>query len=222
MEEMLDKIFEFERDGITYYYIRKSRADSIWTDTENGKTKFTGVFTCSKCHGEGHGLWRRDNGICYSCHGLGYSTVKLNVTKNKSTAERRLQTMKVNKEKRQQEELIRCEKRREEARIRNTEWTLKTYTESFYLILDTLEKSTYEEKEYIKSKGGRWNPAFSCWWVKASDTVEEDLKDFKLVKLLRKNLMKENGEIDSTRINIAVLDYNYELNLKKRGNKYEK
>lgn len=218
---MNKEIFEFEKDNITYYYIRARKADNIWVETDSqGKPKFTGVFNCSRCGGQGQSfMWKRDNGICYGCHGLGYTTVTLDVTKNKSTAERRLEALKVKAKKQEEEEIKRCEQRRAEAKVRNTAWTLKTYSENFYVILDTLEKSTYEEREYIKSKGGRWNYSMSCWWVKASDTVEEDFKDFKIYKLPTEKLLKDNGELDTSRINLAVIDYNYELNKKKRGGK---
>lgn len=212
-----EKIFEFEKDGITYYYIKRFEVDTIYKEKDKrGKDKFIGHIQCTKCHGTGEVVWRRDNGICYSCHGIGYLRVNLDVTKNRATAERRLQALAVKKEKQQKEEAERCKQRRLEAIKRNTEWTFKKYTDNFYIILDTLDKSTYKEREYIKSKGGQWSYAFNCWWIPSNDNVKEDFKDFQIYELPTKNLLTDYGELDTFRVYQVVLAYLDKLK-EKRG-----
>lgn len=213
---MEKKIFDFEYKETKYYYIRYSKVDKIIiSEDKNGKLKFKGSYKCTRCKGTGQVIWRRDNGICYACHGYGYINVSLNTTKNKSTAERRLKFLEIKKEEQQKQELIKCEQRRLAMIKRNIDYTFKKYTDNFYLILDTLEKSTYNNKEYIKSKGGYWSYSFNCWWIPVSNLVVNDFKGFKLYKMTTKNLIEENGELDTFKVNEFVLNYKKELNYEK-------
>lgn len=198
---MENKIFDFEYQGIKYYYIRNRKADRVRVEKDkDGKDKFVGIFNCTKCGGAGQGGWRRDNGICYDCHGLGYYTIILNTTKNISTAERRIKADKEKKERQQDEN-------RKKMLEDNLRRNLYKYSEIFYIILDTLEHSTYNEREYLKSKGARWNPDWDCWYVKKYDNVESDFKDFQIYEIPLEKVMNENNWISWTTIRGVVLKY---------------
>lgn len=205
-----EKVYEFEHNGIKYYYNKYREADGIIVEKDKeGKDRFIGKFNCLKCNGKGQSSWRRDNGICYDCRGLGYWTNILNVTKNKETAERRIIAKAEKKQKQLDENYKLCIER-------NLEYNLKKYGEVFYIILDTLEHSTYTEREYLKSKEARWNPSWNCWWSKKTDTIKEDFKDFKLCKISFDKVKNESNCINDSTIRDIVIENKVSLD-NKRG-----
>lgn len=211
-----DRIYDFEYQGTKYYYIRKSEANTIKVEKDKfGKDRFIGVYKCTRCGGEGQSNWRPHNGICYECKGIGHTTVILDTTKNISTAERRLQASKDKKEAEKNE----AQKQLLERNLQNTQ---NLYGDEFYLILDTLEYSTYKSKEYLKSKGARWNPDWTCWWTKSTDTVAEDFKDFQLYKIPVKEVINEYNRIKNDGIRTAVYKYRDWLESKRGVVVYEK
>lgn len=200
-----EQIFDFEYEGTKYYYLRKSKADNIRLEKDkDGNNIFRGVYKCTRCGGKGESWWQRDNGICYECRGLGHTTIKLDVTKNISTAERRLQAIKDK------------EDTGERLRIRdNLQRMINLYGNEFVLILDTPEYSTYKSREYLKSKGAWWNPEFGCWWTKKTAGVITDFKDFKLLSVKLETVLNEYNIVDSNKLRRAVLSYMDELESKK-------
>lgn len=202
---MENKIFDFEYQDSKYYYIRSRKADRIRVDKDKeGKPKYIGIYKCSKCGGEGSSTWSRDNGICYDCHGLGYYTIILNTTKNLSTAERRLQAEKDKREAAKDENY----KKMIEDNLRKTEYI---YGDTFCTILDTLEYSTYKSREYLKSKGARWSYDFNSWFVKKSETTEEDFKDFVLKEYKTKDYLNEYNKVEYLSIRNDVMEYKDKL-----------
>lgn len=199
------QIFTLEYNNETYYYVRENPIDDFEVKHLScNKIQFIGIFKCTTCNGNGFGAWRPANGICYKCKGSGYNKIILNVTKHKQIAQRRLQAI-LNKQEVQQQENI--QKRRQ----RNLNKNLYLYSNTFYIILDTKEHSTYLEKEYLKSKNARWNPDWGCWYVKYSESVENDFKNFKLYKISLKNIMNEDNYIDWLPIRKAVMEERQKL-----------
>lgn len=208
-ERLEEQVFDFDYKDIKYYYNRTKKADRIRVEKDKeGKDKFVGIYSCPRCSGKGESWWQRDNGICYMCRGKGYYTLILNVTKNKSTAERRLQA-EIDKRKSQETDGIRKQKEN------NLNRTLDKYGDIFYLILDTLEYSTYKSREYLKSKGARWNPDFNCWWVTKSETTLEDFKDFELKEIITKDSMNDYNVIDYEPIRHLVYEHRQKIEISK-------
>lgn len=200
MFEMEERVFEFEYNGTTYYYNRVREADNVIVEKDkDGKDKFIGKFKCGRCNGQGYSTWRRSNGICYECRGLGYSKYILLTTKNKSTAERRIVAKKEKKEAERDENY-------KKMLATNMEKTIAKYGESFYLVLDTIEYSTYKSRDYLKSKGVWWNPDWMCWWIKSIGN-EEDFKDFQTYKIAVSDVLNEYNRIDDMKIRSVVLKY---------------
>lgn len=213
---MEDAIFDFEYEGTKYYYIRCAKADRILVDKDkHGKTRFKGAYRCVRCGGEGEGNWQRDNGICYECWGTGYSKVILETTKNLETAQRRLK-VKQDKAKEIQDRIEKQMKERKEHQLEyNLERIVKQYTETFYLILDTLDKSTYYEREYIKSKGGHFNYSFCSWWIPKYDNIQNDFKDFYIQEIQTRKVLDEYNELDVEPLYKIVTNYKKELDNKR-------
>lgn len=202
---MENEIFDFEYKDEKYYYIRSRKADRIRVDKDkDGKPKFVGMFNCTKCGGKGSSTWNRDNGMCYDCHGLGYYTIILNTTKNKSTAERRLQAEKDRKEAEKDENF----KKMVGSNLQKTEYV---YGDAFCIILDTLEHSTYKDREYLKSKGARFSYDFNSWFVKKTETTDKDFKDYVLKEYKTKEHLNEYNRIDYTQIRSDVIEYKDKL-----------
>lgn len=196
-----EQVFEFEYNNVTYYYNKVRKAESIRVEQDkDGKDKFIGRFTCGRCGGQGQSTWRPHNGICYECKGLGYYTNILNTTKNKETAERRIAA-----------NIAKKEAQRTEAQNKlladNLQKTTSMYGDKFHVILDTKEFSTYGSREYLKSKGARWNPDWQCWWTKHTDTVDEDFKDFQTYEIPVSMVLNEYNRIDNFRLRGTVLKY---------------
>lgn len=207
---MEEKVFSFEYQETKYYYNKDREADSIVLEKDsNNKDKFIGRFKCPKCNGKGQSTWRPNMGICYLCRGKGYYTGVLNVTKNLSTAERRIAS-KIAKRSKQEEE------KRQELLNKNKEYTARRYSDEFYIILDTLETSTYKTREYLKSKKAMWNPDWMCWWMKAETMNEEDFKDYKICKIPVNMVLNEYNRVDNDKVRFTVIDYMDWLE-KKRG-----
>ena len=45
-----------------------------------------------------------------------------------------------------------------------------------YWILDGSTLKTYEIKEEIKAKGGKWNPDFKCWYINCDNETAKFFK----------------------------------------------
>lgn len=207
---MEEQVFSFEYEGMTYYYNRVDKPDNIILEKDsNNKDKFIGRFKCPRCGGKGQSTWRPSMGICYMCRGKGYYTNILNVTKNIETAKRRIAS-KVAKRSKQEEE------KRQELLNKNMEYTVKRYSDEFYIILDTLETSTYKTREYLKSKKAMWNPDWICWWIKAEIMNEEDFKDYKICKIPVNTVLNEYNRVDNDKVRLTVTNYLDWLD-KKRG-----
>lgn len=197
-----EKVFNFEYDGIVYYYNRLRKADQIKVerDSEN-KLRFLGRFNCSRCGSRGESTWNRDNGVCYECRGKGYTEIILNTTKKLSTAERRVQA-KFDKKQNEQGEWY------NKLIENNILITKSTYSDSFYLILDSKTRSTYKDREYLKNYNARWNPLWRCWWIKFYDDAKIDFTGFKLILIRTKDVLNDYNKIDDEKIHAIVYEYN--------------
>lgn len=212
----VEKVFQFEYQGITYYYNRIKEPERVRVEKDKeGKPEFIGLFDCPRCSGKGSSWWNRDNGICYLCHGLGYTSIKLNVTKNKGTVERRIQAN-IEKKEREQTEAMKQQLEK------NLQKSLDTYGESFYLILNTEEHSTYLDRMYLKMCGARWNPDFNSWWIKDENYKEKVLKDYKIIEMKTRENMNEYNVVVGDNVKKVVTNYNKELEDKKGDVIYEK
>lgn len=195
-----EQVFEFEYNGTTYYYNKTRKADQVRVEKDKeGKDRFVGKFKCTRCNGQGQSTWRRDNGICYECRGLGYYTNILTATKNKETAERRIVAKKKKKEAQKDENY-------KKMIADNLKRTMIKYGEKIYLILDTVEYSTYKSREYLKSKGAWWNPDWMSWWVRSIDN-EEDFKDFQVYEINVSDVLNEYNKVNDMKIRTVVLHY---------------
>lgn len=189
-------IYKFNYNNETFYYIESIEPEEVIIEKDDLKNqiKYYGKYTCGRCHGKGNGWWPRDNGICYLCHGYGYTVKTLKVTKNYNTIIRRLNSIKKKDIEDKQQFLN-----------NNLNRMLKMYGDKFYLILDTKDKKTYDNREYLKSKGARWKPEFRCWWSK-----NKDIKDFDLIEVITQDHLNE--------FNIIITDQIQEIISNNRGN----
>ena len=194
---MEEKIFSFNYNGKQYYYHSTHEIEKFLVNTDkHGRLKFRERCKCGKCGGTGYVVWRRDNGICYNCHGYGYIPRTIKTAMNKETVEKRM--------KREKEEQIKKEKLRKEKQQKyfnkqleeNKKRTVETYSDTFYLILDNGENTTYKHRNELKEKGARWNPTFGCWWSK-----NNNFKEFKLISIKTKDVLNEYYTVDEYKVN---------------------
>lgn len=192
---MEEQIFEFkDKDGTIYYYSSYEEYSTIEKVVKNSKVKFKAKTKCWKCNGHkiilqfGH----ISEGICFECGGSGYQLTNLKVAKNKETIERRLKAKK-NKQEEKENNFIN----------NNLKKTLETYSEKFYIVLDTQDYSTYEQKEFLKSeKEAHWNSWFRRWWSKRND-----IEGFDLLEINTREVLNDTNCLDSDKINKIICNY---------------
>lgn len=192
---MEEQIFEFkDKDGTIYYYSSYEEYSTIEKVVKNNKVKFKAKTKCWKCNGHkiilqfGH----ISEGICFKCSGSGYQLTNLKVAKNKETIERRLKAKK-NKQEEKENNFIN----------NNLKKTLETYSEKFYIVLDTQDYSTYEQKEFLKSeKEAHWNSWFRRWWSKRND-----IEGFDLLEINTREVLNDTNCLDSDKINKIICNY---------------
>lgn len=193
-----ETIYDFEYDNNKYYYIRRSKPDKVVVEKDDhNKNKYIAVYKCNKCKGTGQVHWLRDNGICYDCGGRGFHTVRLNPTKNIQVAENRLNKIKTDKENKEKNFLK-----------DNMRKTLETYSNEFYIILND-EKSTFEEREYLKSLGAKWNSFARCWTIRVEYIKGDELKGFKTFKYKTLDVLNEYNVVDTDILNKDITKWAY-------------
>lgn len=190
---MEDKIFSFNYNGKQYYYHSTYEIEKFTVNTDKrGKLKFREKCKCTKCSGTGYVVWKRDNGICYNCHGYGYSFRTIKTAMNRETIERQIK-------KEEEKKNLRKEKQQEYFNRQlenNKKKTQEDYSDIFYLILDNGKNTTYKYRKELKEKGARWNPVFGCWWSKSND-----FKEFKLIPIRTKEVVNEYNVVDEYEVN---------------------
>lgn len=194
-----EAIYDFDYEGTKYYYIRRSKADKVVVEKDKyNKNRYIAVYKCCKCHGKGEVHWLRDNGICYDCGGKGFYTIILDPTKNLQTAERRLNKIITDRD-----------NRYNEFRNDNLKKTMEKYSKSFYAITDD-KKSTYNEREYLKSLGAKWNPDARCWTIKEELIKGNELEGFKTFRYITEDTLNEYYTIDSSIISQDISKWGFE------------
>lgn len=192
---MEEQIFEFkDENGVTYYYSSYKEYPVIEKVIKNGKVKIRANTPCWKCGGKGviPQFGHIFEGTCFACGGSGHQLSNLKVAKNKETIERRL---KLKKDKEQE--------RINNFTSNNLKKTLETYSEKFYIILDTLGHSTYDEKEYLKKeKEAHWNSWFRKWWSKRND-----IENFDLIEIETERVLTETNTLDISLIESIIYNY---------------
>lgn len=198
---MEEEIFEFkDENGVSYYYSSYKEYSRIEKVIKNGKVKFRANTLCWKCGGKGiiPQFGHIAEGTCFACGGSGHQLSPLRVAKNKETIERRL---KAKKDKEQE--------RIDNFANNNLKKTLETYSEKFYIILDTPGHSTYDEKNYLKNeKEAHWNSWFRKWWSKRND-----IENFDLIEIETRKVLTPTNTLDSDLIGTII--FNYKDNKKK-------
>ena len=187
---MIEKqIFEFKYDNKTFYYSAYNEYDNIIKKDD----KFYSKIRCRKCHGEGKltPFLYIAKGICFSCKGEGYELIRIYTATNKETIEKRLQ--------KEQDKTDKAKLSYIDANLRRT---LSTYSEDFYLVLDTTDKSTYNNREMLKEQGCRWNSFFEAWYNK-----EKEIEGFHNIKIHTKDYLTNDNILAVDKVKEIVNSY---------------
>lgn len=203
MYKFKKKIFRFEYEDNWYYYVATGEAVKITaTRYKNNNLRFKGFYVCKNCNGSG--FLNSYGDICYCCNGSGYTSLILKTTLNLKTAENRL----IAEKQKSEDNFISSYG---DIITKNLNKTISTYSNKFYLILDSRTHSTYKEKALLKSKLARWDPSWHCWWVKYSPNIIQDLKDFNLILINTTDVLTDFNKINKEIITKYVSDNNKEI-----------
>lgn len=183
------QIFNFEKDGKTYYYAAYNEYHNI-VEKNN---KFYAKIKCSRCGGEGRigAFMNIREGICFACYGAGYELARLYTAANKKTIENRL--------KKEDDKAQASQLSYNDAVLNRM---LKMFGENFYLVLDTKDKTTYKYKNELKQQGCLWNSWFEAWYNK-----DKEIEGFHNIKIHTRDYLTNDNILKYDEIKNVICKY---------------
>ena len=194
------EIFELKDNGKTLYYLAYNEYNNIIKENN----KFYAKAKCSRCGGNGiiAPFINVNNGICFDCKGKGYELIRIYTATNKETIEKRLQ---------KEQEKINTKQRNNDLSFRDASLKkqLNMYNEDFYLVLDTKEKNTCDNKEMLKEQNCIWNNWFGAWYNK-----EKEIKGFHNIKIHTRDYLTNDNILKVDKIKEIVDNYRKSIGIK--------